>query len=101
MVVGLLGVAALPAAVFATRYSGSYDLVHAALAVPIAIGLGIEAIVLARQARARDAATLGRAGGVRAARVGRALGIAAVCLGLSGLIAAAVFGLLTYVGESA
>jgi hypothetical protein len=100
VVVGVLGLVALPVAVFATRYSKSYDLVHAGLAIPVALGLGVEALVLARQARAREAATLGRAGGLRAAGVGRALGVAAISVGLAGLVALSVYGLLDYVGRS-
>lgn len=100
MVVGVLGLLTLPAAVFATRYSGSYDLVHSALAIPVGLALGIEALVLSRQARAREAATLGRAGGARTARVGRLLGIATISLNLSAVIAVAVYGLLTYVGST-
>jgi peptidoglycan/LPS O-acetylase OafA/YrhL len=101
ILVGLLGVAAIPVAVFATRYSKSYDLVHAALATPVALALGVEALVLARQARSRSAARVGspqKEGW--AVPLGWALGVAAISLALAGLIALAVYGILTYVGES-
>ena len=52
------------------------------------------AIVLARRARARDRATLGRAGGGRAARVGRFLGILGLCIAASASIALGVYAVL-------
>ena len=99
VVVGALSVATLPVAVAATRYSDAYELLHAGVAVPVGIALGAVAVALARQARARRDATIGRARGRNAARVGRVLGILGLCLACSGLVALAVYGLLTYVGS--
>jgi peptidoglycan/LPS O-acetylase OafA/YrhL len=99
VVVGALSVATMPAAILGTRYSASYDLLHAAFAIPVAALLGIGALALARRARARDAATLGRAGGRRAARAGRALGLLGLCIASSALVAIAVYGVLAYVGS--
>jgi hypothetical protein len=96
---GLLSAATMPVAIVATRYSESYELLHAGFAIPVAIGLGIVAIWLARGALRHDDARLGRAGGRGAARLGRALGVLGIALAATGLVALAVYGLLTYLGE--
>ena len=97
MIVGLLAAATMPVAVAATRYSGSYELLHAGFAIPVAAVLGILAVVLARRARALDRATLGKAGGTKAARIGRLLGILGLCIAASATIAVAVYELLVAV----
>ncbi len=96
IVLGVLSVATLPVAVGATRYSASYDLLHAGFAIPIALGLGWWAVVRARRVRERNDAALGQAGGRRGAAVARALGILGICMGSSAAIAVAVYGVLTY-----
>jgi len=97
VVLGLLAAATMPVAIVATRYSESYELIHAAFAIPVAVVLGILAVVLARRARALDRATLGKAGGTRAAQVGRLLGILGLCMAASATIAVAVYELLVAV----
>jgi hypothetical protein len=97
VIVGLLAAATMPVAVAATRYSGSYELLHAGFAIPVAAVLGILAVVLARRARALDRATLGKAGGAKAARIGRLLGILGLCIAASATIAVAVYELLVAV----
>ena len=97
--VGVLAAATMPLAILATRYSGSYELLHAVFAIPVAVALGILAIWLARGALRHDDARLGRAGGRGAARLGRALGVLGIALASTGLVALAVYGLLTYLGE--
>ena len=99
MVVGLLAVATMPVAILATRYSESYDLLHAAFAIPVAVVLGALAIGLGRGALRLDDLRLGRAGGRGTARVGRALGVLGIALAATCLVAVAVYGLLTYLGE--
>jgi hypothetical protein len=99
LLVGVLAVATMPVAIVATRYSGSYELVHASFAIPLAILLGVVAIRLGRGALRHDDVRLGRAGGRRAARVGRALGVLGLALAATALVALAVYGLLTYLGE--
>lgn len=84
----------MPAAILATRYSGSYELLHAGFAVPVGLGLGAAAVVLARRARRLDALTLGRSGGLRAARTGWLLGVLGICLASVGLVSLVVYGLL-------
>jgi hypothetical protein len=97
-VLGVLATLTLPVAIFTTRYSDSYDLLHAGFAIPIAAALGIAAIILARRARVLVRATLGRTGGARAARIGRLLGILGLCMAASATIALAVYGVLVAVG---
>ena len=53
-VLGLLATLTLPVAVVATRYSASYDLLHAAFAIPLAAALGIAAIGIANPAWRRS-----------------------------------------------
>jgi hypothetical protein len=93
-VFGLLSALTLPVAVVATRYSDSYDLLHAGFAIPVALVLGIGAIVLARRARALDRASLGTTRWARVARVGRLLGILGICVAASATIAVAVYEVL-------
>jgi len=99
VVFGVLAVATLPVAVLLTRYSASYDLLHAGFAIPLGLGFGAAAIWWARQVRTRSGATLGRSGGLRAAFVGRLLGIIGICIACSCLIALAVYGVLSYLGS--
>ena len=99
LVVGLLSVASMPLAILATRYSGSYELLHAGFAIPVAVILGAGAIGLARGALRLDDIRLGRAGGRRLARLGRALGVLGISLGATCAVALAVYGILTYLGE--
>ena len=97
--VGLLSVATMPVAILATRYSGSYELLHAGFAIPLAVLLGAVAIGLARSALHLDDMRLGRAGGRRLARLGRALGVLGISLAATCAVALAVYGILTYLGE--
>ena len=88
LVVGLAATATMPLAILATRYSGSYELLHAGVAIPVAVLLGVLAIGLARGALRLDDMRLGRAGGRRTARLGRVLGVlgislAATCAGFA------------------
>ena len=97
-VLGVLATLTLPVAIVATRYSDSYDLLHAGFAIPVAAAFGVGAVVLARRARLLVRATLGRTGGARAARIGRLLGILGLCMAASATIALAVYGVLVAVG---
>ena len=86
----------MPLAIWATRWSDSYELLHAGLGIPLGLALGALAVALARSARQRHARTLGRAGGLRTARAGRALGLLGLFLAGAALVSLAVYGLLTY-----
>ena len=99
LVLGVLATATMPLAILATRYSGSYELLHAGVAIPVAVLLGAFAIGLARGALRLDDMRLGRAGGRRTARLGRALGVLGISLGATCAVALAVYGILTYLGE--
>lgn len=94
VVLGVLATVTLPVAIVATRYSSSYDLLHAGFAIPVAVVAGIGAIVLARRARAIDRATLGRETSGKAATSGRILGILGLCLAASATISVAVYAVL-------
>jgi hypothetical protein len=96
---GVLATATMPLAILATRYSGSYELMHAGVAIPVAGALGAFAIALARGALRHDDLRLGRAGGRRTARLGRALGVLGISLAATCAVALAVYGILTYLGE--
>ena len=99
VVVGLLSTATMPAAIVATRYSESYDLLHAGWAIPVGLVLGVVALRLAQGAIRHDDLRLGRAGGRGAARLGRALGVLGLALASTCLVALGVYQLLTYLGE--
>jgi hypothetical protein len=94
IVAGLLAVATLPLAILGTRYSADYELIQAGFAIPAGLLFGVVALVLARHARARERATLGRAGGGAAARAGRLLGVLGLCLAATATISLLVYGLL-------
>jgi hypothetical protein len=93
-VLGLLATLTLPVAITATRYSGSYDLLHAGFAIPVAAALGVAAVVLARRARALDQASLSRHGRAKTGLLGRYLGILGLCMAASATIAVAVYEVL-------
>jgi ABC-type Fe3+ transport system permease subunit len=98
LVAGLASCATLPVAIYATRFSDSYDLLHAGFAIPVVVGLALAALALARRARVRRQVSLsGGGGGV--ATAGRVLGILGLCLAASALVALGVYGLLEYVGS--
>ncbi len=100
VVVGALSVSTLPIAVFVTRYSGSYDLLHAGFAIPVGLVLAGLALWLARAGRRRAELTLGRAGGLGAARAGRTLGLVGLWLVGAAAVALAVYGALEYIGST-
>jgi hypothetical protein len=98
LLAGLASIATLPLAIYLTRFSESYDLLHAGFAIPVAAALGLASLTLARRARPRSALALeGRRPG--AARVGRVLGVVGLCMAAAAVIALSVYGLLEYVGS--
>ena len=98
LLAGVASVATLPLAIYLTRFSERYDLLHAGFAIPVGGALGVVSIVLGARATQRAAVRLGRDAGGGVARVGRALGAVGVCLALAGVVALAVYGLLEYAG---
>ena len=99
MLTGVASVATLPLAVYTTRFSDSYDLLHAGYVIPVAVALAVAALVFARRARARSSITLAGGGRSGLATAGRVLGIVGLCLAASALVALGVYGLLEYVGS--
>lgn len=91
---GVVSVLTMPVAVFATRYSDSYDLVHAALAIPIGLATGVLAFRLA--GGRRGAVPLERS---PRSRTGRVLGLAGIWLAGAALVAIAMYGVLVYLGN--
>ena len=87
MLVGLLAVAAVPAAVAVAERTELFQLIEAGYAVPFAAVGGIAALLLGRGARRRIERTIGRVGGAARARIGRLLGTIALCIAASGAIA--------------
>jgi len=99
VVAGLASVVTLPFAIYLTRFSESYDLLHAGFAIPVAAALGFISLALARRARMLSALTLGGGGSSRPAAVGRVLGLIGLCIAAAGLVALGVYELLEYVGS--
>jgi hypothetical protein len=98
LLLGLLSAATMPAAIAATRWSETYELLHAAFAIPLGLILGVGAALAARSGLRANERTLGRLGGVGTARAGRLLGLLGVCLAVTAAISVGVYGLLVYVG---
>jgi hypothetical protein len=95
---GLASVATLPLAVFLTRFSESYELLHAGFAIPIALVLGLLGLRMAGRQRRRQLVSLAPSGPDRVATAARVLGGLGICMALAGVVALVVYGLLEYAG---
>jgi hypothetical protein len=89
----------MPAAVIATRYSETYELLHAGFAIPLGLLLGLGAVLVARSVRRLDERTVGPTGGLGAARLGHILGVLGMCLAGTAAISVGVYGLLEFAGS--
>ncbi len=98
LVSGLASVATLPLAIYLSRFSERYELLHAGFAIPVAAILGLLSLALARRARVQAAVALGRGERAGLARAGRVLGVVGICMALSALVSLGVYGLLEYAG---
>jgi NhaP-type Na+/H+ or K+/H+ antiporter len=98
LLAGLASVLTLPVAVYLTRFSDAYELLHAGFAIPIGLVLGVVALRLAGRTRRRGLVTLSPPDHDRVATAARVLGGLGVCLALAGVVALAVYGLLEYAG---
>jgi peptidoglycan/LPS O-acetylase OafA/YrhL len=98
-VLGLASVATIPVAVYVTRFSDSYDLLHAGFSIPVAAALGAGALALARRVRRRTSLTLSPESRSKVAVAGRVLGVVGLCMAASAVVALGVYGLLEYVGS--
>jgi hypothetical protein len=89
----LLAVLTLPGAILLSRFSESFELLHAAAAIPVAAILGLTALLLARRARGQLRWTLVRSRHA-AASAGRALAVLALCLAVTATISVGFYRLL-------
>src|SRR5438309_2047660 len=94
VLVGLLAVAAVPAAVLLSRQTAGVRLLDAVWAIPVAALCGVAALLFARGGRGRIRWTLEQAGGAGRVRLGRILGVAGICVALSAAIAVGFYELL-------
>ena len=99
VLLGLLSVATLPAAIATTHFSETYELLHAAVAIPVGLLLGALAVALSRRARSRLGPTLGRPRGARTARLGRLLGLLGFLVALTAAGSVAIYALLSLVAD--
>jgi hypothetical protein len=99
VLLGLLATASVPAAVYYADRSPRVELIWAAVAVPVALLLGLGAVWAARAGRRRSQLTVSRCGSA-VARLGRLLGVLGLILGGTGAIALLVYAILTYRGRT-
>ncbi len=97
MLLGLLGLATLPAAIALTERLDGLSLVEAGYAIPAAIVLAVAAVVIGRRVHSRSRQTLAALPGTRVARLGRVLGYAGLYLALTAALAVGFYAVLTYV----
>jgi hypothetical protein len=95
---GLASVATLPLAVYLTRFSDAYELLHAGFAIPVGFLFGVLALRLAGRSRRRSRLRLSGAGEEGLTTAARVLGVLGICLALSGVVAIVVYALLEYAG---
>jgi hypothetical protein len=96
LLLGLLGAAAIPAAIVVAEWHEDLELVHAGFAVPAGFLLSVLAVWLARRARRNLERSLDRVGGGRSARAGRILGWLGIYIALTAAVALGVYAYLEY-----
>lgn len=96
---GALATVAVPVGVFCSRWIGGVSLLDAAMAIPVAVLLGLSAILLGRRSRRQVLWTLGRVGGQGLAGAGTLLGVVALCLAATAGVALGFYGLLVLLGS--
>jgi hypothetical protein len=97
VLLGLLGLATLPAAIAVTERVDGLSLVESGFAIPAAILFGLAAVLIGRRVRRRSRQTLAPLPGVRVARLGRVLGYIGLYLALTAALAVGFYAVLTYV----
>ena len=100
VLLGLLASLSLPAAVVYAERDVDLELLWAGAAVPLALVLGVLALVSARAGRRRADLRLRERGGALLAGVGRLLGLLGILLAGTGAIALLVYLILTYRGRT-
>jgi hypothetical protein len=96
VLLGLLGLAALPVAIAVTERVDGLSLVEAGFAIPAAILFAAAAVVVGRRVRSRSQQTLAALPGTRVARLGRVLGYLGLYLALTAALAVGFYAVLTY-----
>jgi ABC-type uncharacterized transport system permease subunit len=97
VLLGVFGLATLPAAIAVTERVDGLSLVEAGFAIPAAIVLGLAAVVIGRRVRSRTRQTLTALPGARVARFGRVFGYVGLYLALTAALAVGFYAVLTYV----
>ena len=100
VLLGLLAVAAIPAAVAYADRSARVQLIWAGVAIPAAVLLALGALAAARAGQRRAQMTLLRRSGSAVARLGRFLATLALILAGTGTIALVVYAILTWRGRT-
>jgi hypothetical protein len=99
VLVGLLAVAAAPAAIEAARALRRVTIAQGVGGAAVAATLlGLVALMLGRRARRRARWSISGSGGEGVARTGIFLGVLGICLGLTAALALGFFGLLLLLG---
>jgi len=99
VLLGLLATAAVPAAVYYADRSARVELIWAGVAIPVALVLGLGAVLASRAGRRRAQLTLRRTGSALS-RTGRLLGVLGLVVGGTGVISLLVYAILTYRGRT-
>jgi hypothetical protein len=94
LVVGLAGLLTLPAAIEVSRRSKRVGLLDAGYAIPLALLLGLIALVMARRARKNLQWLQLREGGTGIATVAVLVGALAFCLAVAAALSVGFYGLV-------
>ncbi len=95
MILGLLAVAAIPAAVAVSRQTERFSYLESGWSVIAAAVLGLAAILVGRRGKKRERRAVLPVAGARAARWGRRLGWLGLYLAATGALALGVYALET------
>jgi Ca2+/Na+ antiporter len=93
-VLGLAGLAALPAGVELSRRSPRVELLDASYAIPLAFVLGLVALIMARRARHNLRWLRLRDGGTGVASAAVVIGMVAVCLAVTAALSVGFYELV-------
>jgi hypothetical protein len=96
VLLGLLGLVAIPVAIAVTERVDGLSLIEAGFAIPAALVFAFGAVVIGRRVRSRSRQTLAALPGARVARVGRVLGYVGLYLALTAALAVGFYAVLTY-----
>ena len=96
MILGLVGVVAVPAAIYVADRSQAVSLLDAAYAVPIGFSLGLIATVMGHRAKQNLEWLRLDGGGTGVARAARTLGVLAVSLALTAALSVAFYEAVLY-----